>query len=277
MPAFPNPASQRRSLGAIAFIVAGCALAPSRSADHDALVAAERAFARHAEETDVRTAFRAAFADDGIWMTPAPMTLRDTYAQRPAPADPRALRLQWEPIASGIAASGDFGFTSGPSLLSMRDGSRPPQHGAYFSVWKRDGARWRVVLDLGITSNEPIPPAALLPSPLVGTSAHAADAKLDTLLALERDARWGADRLAADARLYRRGPPAFGSPAIRAALADILPQTLEPRGGDVAASGDLAYTYGAWRSGGAAGHYVHLWTRDRGGAWRIAVVVRLDG
>ena len=82
----------------------------------------------------MRTAFLAAFADDGIWMTPAPMRLREAFAARPAPADPRAARLEWAPAISGIAASGDFGFTSGPSTLSLHDGSRPPSHGAYFSV-----------------------------------------------------------------------------------------------------------------------------------------------
>lgn len=267
---------------ALSLIGAGCALAPQRSADHDALVAAERTFARHADDADVRTAFLAAFADDGIWMTPAPMTLRDAHAQRPPPADPRAVRLQWEPVASAIAASGDFGFTSGPSLFSMRDGSRPPQHGAYFSVWKRDArGQWRVVLDAGIAATEPIAPDALLPSPLVRPSARSADANVDALLAIERTGVWTADglgtRLASDARLYRRGPPAFGAQAIRTALADNLPHALEPLGGDVASSGDLAYTYGAWRGERAAGHYVHLWTRDAAGAWRVAVAIRLDG
>ena len=99
----------------VMLVASGCATRHALDRDHAALVAAERAFARHAEDADVRTAFLAAFADDGIWMTPEPMRLRDAYAARPAPADPRAVRLEWDPAISGIAASGDFGFTSGPS------------------------------------------------------------------------------------------------------------------------------------------------------------------
>ena len=261
----------------VAAIAGGCATVPRTSADHASLREAERAFARHAEETDIRTAFRAAFADDGIWMVPAPMTLREAHAQRLPPADPRAVRLEWGPVASGIAASGDFGFTSGPSTLSLRDGSRPPQHGAFFSVWKRDAqGRWRVALDVGTPSPAPIPSEALLPSPAVlRSSAPTSPLPIEIERMRRFDADAFGDLLAADARFYRTGPPVFGAPAIRAALADALPMALEPRGGDVASTSDLAYTYGAWHAQRATGYYVHLWTRDARGAWKIAVAINL--
>ena len=275
--------SQRFPLAcaAAAMLASGCASSPATQRDHEALVAAERAFARHAEDADVRTAFLAAFADDGIWMTPTPMRLRDAFAARPAPADPRAVRLEWAPAISGIAAAGDFGFTSGPSMLSLRDGSRPPQPGAYFSVWKRDAQqRWRVVLDAGIPSTVAIAPEALLPSPAVLPRPRAVrDDGIAALIQRERAAPWPVhtfvETLADDARLYREGPPVFGATAIRAAVAAMHPLTLEPGGGDVAASDDLAYTFGAWRAANANGHYVHLWTRNARGDWRIALAMRL--
>jgi ketosteroid isomerase-like protein len=277
----------RRSLPVAIIVVAavlfayGCATRRAPSDDHETLLAAERAFAQHAEEADVRTAFLAAFADDAIWMTPTPMRLRDAYAARPAPADPRAVRLQWAPVASGIAASGNFGFTSGPSTLSLRDGSRPAQHGAYFSVWKRDAQRrWRVVLDAGTTSATPIPQEALLPSPAVPAKpVHRRETGVAAMTDAERARPWALDAfvswLADDARLYREGLPVFGASAIRAAVSSMHPLTLDPAGGDIATSGDLAYTYGAWHSASANGHYVHLWTRGARGEWRIAVALRL--
>jgi ketosteroid isomerase-like protein len=271
----PTAFGIRASLLAVAAIAGGCQTSP----DHESLREAERAFARHAEATDVRTAFRAAFADDGIWMVPAPMTLREAHAQRPPPADPRAVRLEWGPVASGIAASGDFGFTSGPSTLSLRDGSRPPQHGAFFSVWKRDAqGRWRVALDVGTASPAPIPPEALLPSPVVlrpSAPASPVPIEIERMRRLEADAF--VDLLAADARFYRNGPPIFGASAIRAALGETFPMALEPKGGDVASSSDLAFTYGAWHAQRASGYYVHLWTRDARGAWKIAVAISLAG
>ena len=156
-------------------VLAACAAGPM-TREHADLVAAERAFAKHADDVDIRTAFRAAFAPDAVWMVPSPTRLEDAYASRPAPADPRAARLQWAPVISGIAASGDFGFTSGPSMFSLRDQSRPPVHGAYFSIWKRDAQRWRVALDAGIQSSTPIAAEALLPSPRVRAFSGAASA-----------------------------------------------------------------------------------------------------
>src|SRR5688500_13991758 len=91
------------ALGAIV-LACGCATRDALDQDHAVLVAAERAFAWHAEVADVRTAFLTAFDEDGIWMTPEPMRLREAYASRPAPADPRAVRLEWDPAISGIAA-----------------------------------------------------------------------------------------------------------------------------------------------------------------------------
>ena len=59
------------------------------------------------------------------------------------------------------------------------------------------------------------------------------------------------------------------------AVASIHPLALEPAAGGIATSVDLAYTYGAWRSANANGHYVHLWARDAHDAWKIAVALRL--
>ena len=81
--------------------------------------------------------------------------------------------------------------------------------------------------------------------------------------------------LARDTRLYREGPPIHGRDPIRTAVAAVHPMTLEPAGGETAASADLAYTYGAWRSGVEKGHYVHLWTRDERGDWKIALIMHL--
>lgn len=276
----PVERTQARASLAMAGVLflAACATNPA-GRDHASLVAAERAFAKHADDADVRTAFRAAFAPDAVWMVPSPMRLDEAYAARPAPADPRAARLQWEPVISGIAASGDFGFTSGPSVFSLRDGSRPPAHGAYFSIWKRDTQRWRVALDAGIQSPVPIAPEALLPSPRVLPARAGAASARGALIERERAQPWSTDVLAAmlavDARYYREGPPVHGRDAIRAAVASMHPMSLQPAGGETAASDDLAYTYGAWRSGDAKGHYVHLWTRDHQGAWNIALIIHL--
>src|SRR5438067_308209 len=58
------------------------------------LVDAELAFARMSLEQGIRAAFLANFAVDGILFEPAPIRWRDAWPQHPAPADPKAVRLE---------------------------------------------------------------------------------------------------------------------------------------------------------------------------------------
>jgi ketosteroid isomerase-like protein len=261
---------------AVALSLAACSLTPPRP-ELGGLVASERAFARLADEIGVRPAFAANFADDAVWMTPAPTSLAAAHAARPAPADPRAVRLEWHPAIAAVAASGDFGFTSGPSTLSLRDGGQPPRHGVYLSVWKHDaGGRWRVAIDAGVAS-DPLRDADLAPPPAVRAAPPSgARDTLETIVALERAGTFDAPalraRLASDALLLAERAIVRGT-AVAGEL-DALPFSLEPLGGAMASSRDLAYTYGRWKSAATDGHYVHVWTRGERGEWRIAIVMR---
>ena len=77
-------------------------------------------------------------------------------------------------------------------------------------------------------------------------------------------------------------PPLAGDAVARDA--DASPPTRvewTPQAGAVAASGDLADTYGAARTttGGAVvdSYYVHVWQREGLGAWQLRAEVRLPG
>jgi ketosteroid isomerase-like protein len=259
----------------------GCATAPASPEPpaQASLVAAERAFAREALDRGVRAAFLANFDPAGLMFVPAPMRVGDVFAE--APADPMATLLEWAPAASGVAASGDFGFTTGPAKISRRDGSRAPGYNTFFSVWKRAGeGPWRVVLDAGVSAPGPVPPERLQPAPAVHAAARGAEVSAEALTRLESAVPWTREamlaRLAPDAQVQRAGTlPVQGAAAIAAAWPD-GEERLRPLGGDVAASGDLAYTFGEVASPQGTGHYVHLWTRDEAGrAWRIGVALRL--
>jgi len=247
------------------------------------LVDAELAFARMALERGIRAAFLASFASDGVVFEPAPVRIHAAWAKRPAPADPKALRLEWQPAQAGVARSHDMGFTTGPSKLT--DARRPDfvRHGLFFSVWQRDSKDvWRVGLDIGATTPDPpdFVPLGAAPRPAYVGRANAS-AQRAALLALETrtldTARAYADLLADDARLYRDGaPPIAGRAAVaravgsRASMIEWLP--FEVR---VSHAGDMAATYGQFhaRGGGGGeqeGYYLHLWLRDAKGVWRLA-------
>jgi len=263
-------------LVAAPLMLAACASPLPRSSVNE-VIDAELAFARLAEEIGVRPAFAASFAEDAVWMVPEPTTLAAAHAARPPPADPRAVRLEWHPAIAGIARSGELGFTSGPSTLSLRDGSRPPAHSAYFSIWKRSAdGRWRVALDAGVRSSTPLADAAFGPSPAMLAAPAVAQ---DDIAPLSREHRsaWNAEALLAsssdDVRMVHDAGIVRGSREIAATLRS-GPLSLEPIGGGMSQSADLAYTYGRYACDGASGHYVHLWMRGPRGEWKLAMIVR---
>ena len=295
MPAFPMPPPSHRpdrsvSRIAVSLVVAGAALAGCASAPaydaREAVVAAERGFARDAADRGIRAAFLAHFAPEGIAFEPGPIRLVEVWGARAAPADPRRLALAWEPAIAGVSSAGDLGYTSGPYTLSEPAGRGVLAHGVYFSVWRRDaGGVWRVALDAGIVTPEPVQNAALLPDPLPprGDARPAMPDELaDADRRLEGAASAYAVALAEDARWHVHGrAPVLGRDAVVAArAADARALRYTPGGAAVAASGARGLSYGRYEAIGRdapppAGHYAHLWRREPAG-WRIVVAVHLE-
>jgi ketosteroid isomerase-like protein len=253
------------------------------------LIDAELAFARLAGERGVRFAFLASFAPDGVAFEPAPVRLQEAWAARPAPADPLAVSLRWQPAQAGVARSLDLGYTTGPYTLA--DSARPghAEDGVFFSVWRRDGGGpWRVALDAGIATPEAVDFALLGAAPRP-RYAGAADAKAAERALRLREARSlvvdpsrssgdaYAGTLAQDARLYRDGAaPIAGRRAVAREYAKRVRRVewtpIETR---VSAAADLAVSYGRQveteRGGRTRGaYYAHLWLRDAAGRWRLA-------
>jgi ketosteroid isomerase-like protein len=52
-----------------------------------------------------------------------------------------------ESILQRSPRSGDFGYTTGPFVLTDQARGAPPLHGVYFSIWKRGADDiWRVAV-----------------------------------------------------------------------------------------------------------------------------------
>jgi ketosteroid isomerase-like protein len=64
--------------------------------------------------------------------------------------------IEWEPVASGLAASGDLGFTVGRARYLDPDTRTLGATGSYVTIWRRqpDGA-WKVLFDTGRPENLP--------------------------------------------------------------------------------------------------------------------------
>jgi ketosteroid isomerase-like protein len=276
----------RAFLALAAATLAACAIPypdPDRRMDDArSLAAAESAFAADSLREDMRAAFMAHFAADGMMPRGGWVNAREFLAPRAAPP----IVLDWRPVFTEVAASGEMGLSTGPSrITSKADPSQPPGYGQFVSIWKRAGAGpWQVAVDLGIRHPGPV----FWDKPLETVAVRVDPAPAgDTIEAAER--RFAADTLSmgalaayerhgsASMRLYRdNAAPRVGKAAAlsHAGLAG------EPRAwivekSETARSRDFGYARGAFAAtpgGAVAGWYLRAWHREAG-AWRIAMDV----
>jgi len=249
------------------------------------LVDAERSFAHAAADESTRAAFLRYLAPDGIVFAPGPVAGRPLWDAR----QERPSLLGWEPEEVAVSAAGDLGYTFGPwEFRAARDATEPDAAGHYISVWRRSGDEpWRVAVDIGVT-HDAVAPGALTVAPAglaAGTEdPDAAAAAAPTLVAaLAADAAfaaaWGHGGPAAAYGGWAAGDLcAFRSAARPARGRDAAIERIgaEPApgavaGSGIAASGDLAYVYGA--SGDRPDSaFLRVWRRTADG-WRLAVDV----
>jgi ketosteroid isomerase-like protein len=294
--------SPMRHVAASVVATAALAAAAGERSEIVALADAERAFARMSVEQGQRAAFLAHFAPGGLVFGPGPQKLHEAYASPPPPPPPGRvpLVLDWYPVLSDLAASGELGYNTGPWLRSDPSGARPPGHGYFFSVWKKqpDG-RLLVELDLGIEADGPDTvdtkeswrPARVAAWKAEGidpaeaaAGLRRAEAALQQAIAKGGLAEAYAAALAADVRFYRNGRRAFrGRDAVLAELREAAAlgrRSWEIAHAEAARSADLGYTWGALRvtPGGDVGkqqkgYYAHVWRRGERGEWTLAIEV----
>src|SRR5438477_10753536 len=216
-------------LPVIALGLTACAATPAQD-NAMSLARAESAFAAHSVREDMRAAFLANFADEGVLPLAAWTRANDYLRERPAPP----IVLEWRPVFVEVAASGEMGVSTGPSRITRKaDAASAPTFGQFVSVWRRgsDGA-WKVAVDIGI--GHPTP--ALWEAPLdahavppihtdVATTAETSEARFiqdcrELGLRKAYEAH-GSERL----RLYRDGAP----PTLTLAAALASPRVSDER------------------------------------------------
>jgi ketosteroid isomerase-like protein len=266
-----------------ALALAACAHTPMTAEAPASLAAAETEFGRHSVREDMRVAFLANFAGDGVFVRNGWMVSNDWLGPRPAPP----IVLDWHPQYVEAASSGDMGLSTGPwKITSKTDPAAPPAHGQFVSVWRREGAgSWKVAVDLGIGHPQP----ALWDAPLEARTSPAAAAGAAGSLA-QAEARFAHEALAHgaraayktagadDLRFYRQGhAPVKGRDAALAATSmgdERLAWVVERS--ETARSGDFGYARGHYALAASpatpAGWYLRVWRREAAG-WRVVMDV----
>ena len=257
-----------------------------RQAALNAVVAAEKAFAKAAEK-GTRAAFLEVLAEDSVVMVPGPLPGRATWEGRPV----RPSLLSWYPVAADVSLAGDLGYTTGPWELRPK-GKEDTNvlHGFYTSFWRRqaDGS-YKVLLDGGIST--PVPPPAAVEVKIgkanpakVETPPQVEEARGKfTILSADRAfAKAAAARgtaaayagfLAEDSRLHREGavPVASKAKILEALKTQTAKMTWAPVQARVASSGDLGYSLGTETIGTQQGYYLRIWKKQADDSWRVVL------
>jgi hypothetical protein len=152
------------------------------TANPSAVVAAELAFARAAQDKGQWTAFREYAADDALMFVPQPVAAKDWLKKQASP--PQA--VSWQPYAVWSSCDGSLAVTKGAW-------QRPNGTVGYFTtVWRRqrnDEYKW--VLDQGDTLAQPLPEPEMISAQVADCSRPA---PLDVAPAAGRTVGWSDDK-----------------------------------------------------------------------------------
>ena len=259
------------------------------------LIEAERSFARLASDSNTHTAFLAFLADKSLMFRNG--EIKDGKELYGNVKDDQGL-LTWEPCFADVAASGDFGYDTGPSQFrKARTDEKPVYYGDFVSVWeKASNNQWKVVLDLGTGHDGPKAKPALTVS-TIPLANDQRENKTDFRLQLtEKEKNFitsfeqaGVDAyspvISIEARFFRAGSmPFITNTAIREMLDQQIKNkkiSYQPMDAHVAQSGDLGFVYGTATiefldtKKVEKTNYVRIWKKENAKDWNIVVDVLL--
>lgn len=279
-----------------AALVATCA-AGERPAQ--SLAQTEREFAEMSMQEGMYKAFVKYAAENGIQFAPHPRKVHEALTKQAAGPMP-TFSLNWRPIWTDVAISGDMGFNAGPWVATdLSPAKEPSEYGYFLSVWqKQSDGTWRFIIDAGVRV-PPFPPeqlqqpwhelthATYKPAAATDTakqtqSLRDLDAQLlsevnsDGMLAAHR--KYFADHVL----LYRQGRiPASDRKTVEHYLGEDKHgwswSVIET---GVSQAADFGYSHGSFEATPKAddqkalkGYYLHVWKRDARGRWRLAADV----
>lgn len=223
----------------------------SADSNLQSLVDAEWTFINIAKEKNTRDAFIASLSDDAVTFGQNIQKGKDYLIAQ----QPNESWLYWEPVYSVIAASGDFGFNTGPwEFRVKRTDEKAVAFGQFVTVWEKVNGEWKAAIDIGISHDAPVNKEAWKTSLAKSTPSKSIENKND-VLALEKEfqndlAKNGISVykkfLSPEARLYRhKQQPLISTQQVESYL-NASPDNVSFTSvdGEIASTGDLAFIYG---------------------------------
>jgi ketosteroid isomerase-like protein len=242
----------------------------------DGLIVAEKNFAAYSVANSTKEAFLK-FADStGIsFDNGSPVNAIEIWNKR----EKRPGKLNWFPEYAEIAASGDFGYTTGLWEFSTNDTAKGS--GYYITVWHTNKDReWKFLLDLGVGDAVcdmfAVEKNIIESDPLNrGSEASLMQREEQFIAGYQQNGKATyTNFISPESRLYRNRRCVADDPGKRYWAFDSLPSKIQYmiNGSGIASSGDLGYVYGTTIVNGKTDNYQRIWRREKG-EWKIAVEV----
>ena len=268
---------------AIAFLLVGNLFAARSQNRGTELVNAEKAFAQLSIDKNMQDAFLANMNDtsvvevNGKFVKGIPL-----YQQQKKDT---AGKLYWSPVFAAVAASGDFGYTTGP--WRYHTGGQDVAFGNYASVWqKQKDGQWKFLIDLGNSFEQNSGSATdsvdmILPATITKPTAGNND-----LMAIDQSFAAAINK-GSNSALKNYLHPQLRilwperMPAINKENADTLIHqnrlfSFHPQQAYIAASKDLGVVYGTCETSAAVKDkkvvhavYMHVWRKDQNSHWQL--------
>jgi ketosteroid isomerase-like protein len=263
----------KRLLSYCLFFVFSVASAQSTRSD---IVGAEKSFAAAARASGTRDAFLA-YLDSSAEVFEKGGFVNGIQSWQSRPKRPGL--LAWYPQFAEIAASGDFGYTTGPWTFQAGPTDSIVARGQYHTVWHRTPDGWKFLVDIGIGYSF-VNEAREALTTVISTNDQSRDtitawwAEKRLIQRIQNESTGESGVLSSRSIVSRAGRlPAFTPETRQTALAGLPADlVLVPTGTGTASSGDIAYVYGIATSGGKSEAYLHTWRRE-GLAWKLALDV----
>lgn len=257
----------------------------SRPSDYQTLVSAERSFAEFTGKHGIKAGFTRYLADEALVVVKGRYQFGKPLYEK-MPDQPTV--LSWWPVYADIAASGDFGYTTGPFEVRPRAVDAPTAFGQFTSVWhKTNTGEWKVLADVGSTHpapNQPVPASLINLNATIKKSLTVTDTAVSQKDLLDADA--GMRQVASShslgaayqkvlaptkaVRLYRTGSqPYVGPAATTFATTQTGRATYTSVKAIASASGDLGFTYGYAQYQQQTGPFLRIWKRDNNSVWKL--------
>ena len=240
------------------------------------LLGTEEEFAGVSALTSADSAFLQFIAPDGVLLRPDPVNGKEWLQSHPSPT----LMLRWRPALGVASSAGDLGFTTGPfEDWDTDDTSGSRYHGEFVTAWKRQAdGQWRFVFDFGISHSEDTwqkaVPARGIEFDSPKESPVDTDGLRHSLVTAPMDP--SLNLLRSHVLLLRPGSLPIADPDRASSILELESKSIARTliFADVAASGDLAYTYGRFtqsiEAGPAkSGYYFTVWKMNPLHRWDV--------